>query len=181
MRILVAYASKSGTAEKLAFHIVVGCKAAGVLPDVIDLKDSFQIYDYFGFLPRSAHSAKHDLSAYDLIFIGFEIHNLSESAKLLDFIEHNDFQGKRVALFCSYFINRKYLAKIEEKLKRKSAAVFSTISLKRQGLLTLLGKGELKENDLVRAEGFAERTVNNLAGRRITKESEKEQIRGYRK
>ncbi|MFH0971257.1 MAG: hypothetical protein V1835_01695 [Candidatus Micrarchaeota archaeon] len=184
MRILIAYASKKGFAKRLADHIAQGCRAAGVAPDLKDLKDSFKLFDYLHFvpfLPRSKASIDHDLPHYDLIFIGFEIHNISQSSKLLEFIEGNDFGGKRVALFCSYFINRKYLQRVVEKFEKRHAQVYNTISLKRKGLDAFIGLGATDENDLIRAEAFAERTINNLLGRKIFKENEKGQIRNYRK
>ncbi len=186
MRILIAYASKTGSAKKLADHVALGCKAAGFQPELRDLGDSYALFDYLGFLRQFRGQGKpssitHDTSPFDLIFLGFEIHNLSQSNRLLDFIAGNDFAGKKIALFCSYYINRKYLQRIEGELRKKDADVSNTLSLKRKGLEAFFGKGGLDENDLVRAEAFAERTINNILGRKIQKESEKGQIRNYRK
>ncbi len=184
MRTLIVFSSKTGSAKRLAEHVIRGCEAAGVEPDRKDLMDSYKLFDYLHFLPflpEGNSGLSHDLSHYDLIFVGFEIHNLSESSSLRNFIRENDFRGKKVALFCSYFLNRKYLQKIVDQFEDKNAHVYNTLSLKRKGLPAFIGLGELTEDDLIRAEAFAERTVNNLLGRRIRKESEKGQIRGYRK
>ena len=184
MRILIAFASKSKSAELLASHIVEGCRIAGIEPEMLNLGDSYKLFDYLpirSLLPKSKIQMPHDLSSYDIIFIGFEIHNASESGKFLDFIESHDFSGKRVALFCSYYVNRKYLDRIVKKLEGRNAQVFNTISLKRKGLSAFIGFGSLDENDLVRAEAFAERTINNTLGRKVRKDSEKSQIKGYRK
>ncbi|MFH1750452.1 MAG: hypothetical protein ABH863_02115 [Candidatus Micrarchaeota archaeon] len=184
MRILVAFASKNKSAEKLARHIAIGCRAAGAEPDMLDLRDSYRILDYLPMRPLFGPGKKgkpHDMGAYELIFIGFEIHNASESSKFLDFIEHNDFSGKRVGIFCSYYVNRKYLDRIIQKFQSKSAEVLNTLSLKRRGFSAFFGLGNLDQNDLIRAEAFAERAVNNALGRKVWKHSEKSQIRGYRK
>jgi flavodoxin len=184
MKILIAFASKSRSAQKLSEHIAAGCRAAGAEPVVLDLKDSYRFADYLPLRPilgRREGRATHDLSSYGLLFIGFEIHNASESSNFLDFVEHNDFSGKRVAIFCSYFVNRKYLERIIRKFEGKRAEVFNTLSLKRKGLSAFIGLGNLDENDLVRAEAFAERAVNNTLGRKVWKDSEKAQIKGYRK
>lgn len=184
MRILIAFASKNRSARKLTGHIAKGCRAAGLEPEVLDLNDSYRFLDYLPIRPlinRVKRNPTHDLTSFDLIFIGFEIHNASESSKFLDFIEGNDFSGKRVAIYCSYYVNRKYLEGIIRRLEGKSAEVFNTLSLKRKGLSAFFGFGDLDENDLIRAEAFAERTVNNTIGRKVWKESEKSQIRGYRK
>jgi flavodoxin len=185
MRILLIYASRIGSSKKLAQSIANGCRTAGIEPEIRDLLDSFKLFDYLHFLPIPKSKAMpgivQDLSTYDLIFLGFEIHNYSSSSKLMEFIDNNDFNGKKIALFCTYYINKKYLHKIEEKFRMKNADIFNTISLKRKGLNTFFGFGNLEENDLVRAEAFAERSINNLLGRKITKENEKQQIKGYRK
>lgn len=186
MRVLIVFASKKGSARRLAEQIAIGCQNAGITPDIVDLRDSYKFFDYLHFLPFQAkydpkETIGHDIANYDLIFTGFEVHNISENSKLLHFIELNDFRNKKVALFCSYYFHRKYLNLIESRFRARNADVFNTISLKRKGLFAFFGRGVLDENDLVRAQAFAERTINNLLGRRITKDSEKSQIRGYRK
>jgi menaquinone-dependent protoporphyrinogen IX oxidase len=186
MQVLIIYASKKGASKKVAQHIAIGCRVTGIEPEIIDLKDSLRLFDYLHFLPFVAKGIAskekiQDLAKYDLIFAGFDIHNLSESSELYNFIESNDFLGKKVALFCTYFTNRKHLDSIAEKFKRKNAEIYNTLSLRRKGVYAYFGLGSTDENDLIRAEAFAERTINNLLGRHITKESEKTQIRNYRK
>ncbi|HLC47690.1 MAG TPA: hypothetical protein VJI13_01325 [Candidatus Norongarragalinales archaeon] len=184
MRILVVFASKNKSVERLSKHIAIGCRNAGIEPEMLDLEDSYRFIDYLPLRPifgGKGGRPVRDLSTFEIIFIGFEIHNASESGRFLDFIESHEFSGKRIALFCSYYVNRKYLGRIIRKLEGKSAEIFNTLSIRRKGLAAFFGLGRLDENDLVRAEAFAERVVNNSLGRKIWKDSEKAQIKGYRK
>ncbi|HLD75391.1 MAG TPA: hypothetical protein VI874_00100, partial [Candidatus Norongarragalinales archaeon] len=59
--------------------------------------------------------------------------------------------------------------------------VKATFCALREGPLTFLGMGPVRESDLIRARGFGERTLNNAFGLSFGGESEKAKIRGYLK
>ncbi|MFH1107379.1 MAG: hypothetical protein V1787_05790 [Candidatus Micrarchaeota archaeon] len=178
MRALVVYSSPEGWAKKISENVARGCAKAGVAAEVQDLEERKGVENYPPF--RSLHRKQKieaPLRQYGIVFIGFEIGAFSESRKIFDFIESNDFAGRRVALFCSYEGKKSAMERAAEMLAARNAVVVNTISLRLRGMV----RQHIDENDIVRADAFGERCCNTALDRRIVKENRKAGIEGYRK
>ena len=180
MKILIIAITKSLAIPRLAHFVLDGCKQAGETAQILPIKAQSSLKGYFG-LHEKKSGVIEDLASFDLIFLGFEIPSFLENPQLLKIIQSNNFEGSKLALFGSYSKKSNYLEKIEKSLREKGASVLGTIGLKRIGLASIVGKGSHSETDHARVQAFTERTINNLLGRHISKDSEKSQIRNYRK
>lgn len=178
MQALVVYSSPEGWAKKISEAVVSGCGKAGVQASVHDLEERKGLENFppFKGLHRKQRIEK-PLAGYGIVFIGFEMGAFSESRKIFDFIDSNDFSARKVALFCSYEGKKSALERAVEMLSAKNAVVVNTLNLRLKGLV----KHHFDETDVIRAEAFAERACNTALERRIVKESRKAGIEGYRK
>ncbi len=178
MQALVVYSSPEGWAKKISEAVARGCGNAGLQAAVQDLEERKGLENFppFSGLHRRQKIEK-PLAGFDIVFVGFEMGAFSESRKIFDFIDSNDFSARKVALFCSFEGKKNALERAVERLSAKNATVINTLSLRLKGLV----KQHFDETDMVRAEAFAERACNTALERRIVKESRKSGIEGYRK
>jgi len=86
--------------------------------------------------------------------------------------------GKRVAVFCVRSDGKEKLEKLLEEINSRGAHATDSLSIKLEKKL-FSGRQNPSEEDLARAEAFAEKTLNRWQGRRVTQHSEKKRIQGY--
>ncbi|MBI5635411.1 hypothetical protein HY993_00415 [Candidatus Micrarchaeota archaeon] len=112
---------------------------------------------------------------YDGVIIGAESFSKKNFSKL---IETTDWAGKKIGLFA---LDDKNLEKTKKAFASKNAQVISAVTLKPEGGLPFLKKGELSEGQIARAKAVGERLGRVLTGKRPTQVKEKERISGYKK
>lgn len=104
-RVLVAYYSKSGNTEKVAQEIAA--ETGGTLARIIE-RDPYPA-DKKAHMERAKDEHRRrvrpeiacpaaDLSAYDVIFLGYPLWCGHAPAPILTFLESHDFDGKRVTI-----------------------------------------------------------------------------------
>ena len=164
MDALILLSSKSENLKEIGEKLSSGAITAGAQPEML-------------FLPLPPEFS---FEKYDLIFLGFELSPLGRNYHFPSSVLHN-FSGKNVALICLYSFRKRALEKMISELEKKGAKITGTLSLKKKGIASFFGFGKISETDSVRTEAFAERTSNNLLGRRIRKDGEKSKIPNYRK
>ena len=116
--------------------------------------------------------------SFDFVFLGCASYWGAPS--LREFVESNDWNGKKVAVF-SVGASKEALEALSETLSEKGASVIATLDLRLGGLLSFAGFGGLSEQDLIRARGFGERTANTAFSFKVPKNKEKHHIKGYLK
>ena len=122
------------------------------------------------------------LEGFDAVFLGFHTVFGPLPSAMKEFVEKNEWNDKRAAVFSTYiFSNRQGLEELQRLLAAKGAVVKNTLSLRVKGAGALFGRGRFDAIDLVRAQAFGERTTNVMAGKKIVKKSEKHSIKGYEK
>ncbi|MFH1200030.1 MAG: hypothetical protein V1708_03105, partial [Candidatus Micrarchaeota archaeon] len=175
MRALIVYSSPEGWAKRIATAVALGCAKAGVEATLQDLAEHKGVENYppFGGLHKK-QKIEAQLGDYSIVFVGFEMGAFSESRKIFDFIDSNDFSGRKVALFCSFEGKKSALERAAEMLAARNASVLNTISLRLKGMV----KHTLDETDLVRADAFGERSCNTALSRHVFKENRKAAIEG---
>ncbi|MBI5036064.1 hypothetical protein HZC09_01850 [Candidatus Micrarchaeota archaeon] len=120
-----------------------------------------------------------DYAGYDFVFFGSKLGNQLDPKTTAYF---EKLKSKPIALFfVATFTNKKVMDDLLKKAEDVHAQVKNTFSAKLTGFLASLGMGSVKEEDLIRARGFAERTLNNHFNLEYGKESEKAKIKGYLK
>jgi len=155
-RTLIVYSSKRGHAEKLARAVFEGVRRT---PSRATLAEA---------------SPEAGADAFSMVFIGFE-----ESAPqpIREFVESNDWTGKKVAFFGA---DAGFDA-LSKKLGEAGAEVLGSLNAHVTGFLSFLGFGDVSEQDLIRARGFGERTTNTAFYFRVGGNKEKHRIKGYLK
>ncbi len=159
-RVLIVYPAGSKALEKAARAVVEGVRRTPSLAVIAEA------------------SPETGADSFDFVFLGCASYLGAPSP--LEFVESNDWNGKKVAVF-SVGANKKALTELVETLSSKGASVVSTLDLRLGGLLSFAGFGELGEQDLIRARGFGERTVNTAFSFKVPKNKEKHHIKGYLK
>ncbi len=159
-RTLIVYPAGSAGLEKAAKAVLEGADRTPTKPVLAEA------------------SPETGADSFDFVFLGCASHLGAPSQE--EFVESNDWNGKKVAVF-SVGANKKALTELVENLSSKGAPVVSTLDLRLGGLLSFAGFGELSEQDLIRARGFGERTVNTAFSFKVPKNKEKHHIKGYLK
>ena len=91
----------------------------------------------------------------DIIFLGSGCYGKKPSPKIMDFIEANDFQGRKVALFGTSGAGEgKELSDMAEVLKVKNAIVCGRFYCKGKTFM-LINRGHPNEEEISRAGKFA--------------------------
>lgn len=134
---------------------------------------------------RSVERCPEDLAPFKLVFIGYQAPILFHQP-LSQFLNRfgPKLRGHQIALFNTYSwkFGRYFFKNLQKKMVKLGIEPKHTLSFRRHGgLWALLGGGHLREEDLVRAKAFGERTSNTVYGVRIRKHSEKSRIKGYQK
>lgn len=112
---------------------------------------------------------------YDGIIIGVESFSKKNFSKL---IESTDWSGKKIGLFT---LDDKNLEKTKKTLTTKKAQIISAVTLKLEGGMPFLKKGELSEGQTARAKAVGERLGRVLTGKKPSQNKEKNRISGYKK
>lgn len=116
-----------------------------------------------------------DPAGFDFVFLGGR-QGKTFSAK--SYAEKRDWKGKKVAVFGVK--NGKTADDGTALLRTKGADVEkNTFFAKLQGPFAFLGKGSFAGEDLIRARGFGERTLNQAFDLKIQKQNGKTRIQGY--
>ncbi|MBI4360929.1 hypothetical protein HY572_04120 [Candidatus Micrarchaeota archaeon] len=117
-----------------------------------------------------------DPQGVDFVFLGGK---QGKTFSLNDYVEKREWTGKKVSVFG---IKNASGDDGTALLKKRGAQVEkNTFFAKLYGALSFLGKGRFAEDDLIRARGFGERTLNQAFDLKIQKSNGKARIQGYLK
>jgi flavodoxin len=95
----------------------------------------------------------------EIIFLGSGCYGNKPSPKMMDFIEVNDFQGRKVALFGTSGAGEgKELIDMAETLKEKNASVKGRFYCKGRTFM-LINRGHPNTDELTRARKFASEMI----------------------
>ena len=161
-RILITYSTRKGDSKRIAEAVAGGVKRTGVETVLTEASEEL------------------DGSAFDFVFVGSEVHGgaFGEPARL--FLDENKWEGRQLAVFACHYGDKEALGRVVEELSRRKARVVNSLNVQAGSPWNVVGAGKkLSEEDLIRAAGFGERTVNNAFNFRVKKSCEKRRISGY--
>ncbi len=161
-RVLVVYASRNGTTKKVAEALAEGCRRTAAEVVLTEVSEEL------------------DAGAFGLVFVGSCVHRGRFDESITRFLDENKWEGRNVAVFACHSGAKEALGKVVAELSQRKARVLNSLNIQSSSPLNVLGFGKrLNEQDLIRATGFGERTVNNAFGLHVQKNREKRRIKGY--
>lgn len=160
MKVLVAHAGGDAL-KKMAETVASGAKELNMEVSVVVLDKPIQ-----------------DAAAFDFVFIGLKLALPDASVQKL----FEALRGKPIAFFfVAQKPDKQAVDATVAAASQKGAFVKNTFTASLKGVLSFLGLGSVKEDDLIRARGFCERTLNNVFGLPFGGDNEKARIKGYLK